>query len=109
VLSYLIEQWRQSYSLIHRNVAEAIIGLAEFREVERKRVPGTSIAKRSGWSASCSANTILTLRVMSSPGREGKLGFGGADRADVVVIGWALLRCTWFRIPVREWWNLVRL
>jgi len=52
VLSYLIEHWRQSYSLIHRNVAEAIIGLAEFREVERKRVPGTSFAKRSGWSAS---------------------------------------------------------
>jgi hypothetical protein len=52
----------RSDPLIHRSVAEAVKGLTDFLEVERKRVPTTFFGMQSAWTASCLADTTRISR-----------------------------------------------
>ena len=55
----------RSDPLIHRSVAEAVNGLTDSLEVERKRVPDQFFGMPSAWSASCLADTTHISRVMN--------------------------------------------
>jgi hypothetical protein len=54
-------------SLIHKSVGRTVNGLREFLEVERKRIPGDILSRRTDWSASFSRATIRTSMAMSLP------------------------------------------
>ncbi|HTG62460.1 MAG TPA: hypothetical protein VMG63_24005 [Terriglobia bacterium] len=55
----------KSNPLIHRRVAEAVNGLTDFLEVERKRVPDLVLRDADAWSASCLADTTRISRGMN--------------------------------------------
>jgi hypothetical protein len=55
-------------SMVHKSVVQAVNGLREFLQAERKRIPGISCLKPTDLNASFSMATILTSMATSLPG-----------------------------------------
>src|SRR5262249_34866092 len=94
--------------LIHRNVANAINGLTDFLELERKRVPRDVLREAERLECLLFGEYDPHFEGDEPPGCEGELG-AVALIAGPIGIGWSVCAAHGFQIPARHWRNLARL